>query len=90
MALCPKREEIHKVELRLKPGNLEVNFWNTTLPIEPIKIVGPVVHSKKVASTVLGMPTANFSVDQELNTRLLNYPNGIYSGTFKFLSCPEK
>ena len=35
------------------------------------------------------MPTANFRIDQNLGKLLINYPNGIYVGTFKFAKNPN-
>lgn len=84
-----KRDPIYAVELHEKPKNYEVDLWGTSLPIPSVVIRGPVIHSKKIASTSLGMPTANFKVDEALGKLLINYPNGIYVGVFKFANQPD-
>ena len=83
------RSPITKVVLHEKPQNYELSLWGTCLPVPPITIRSPVIHSKKIASTTLGMPTANFRIDHTLSTLLLPYPNGIYIGVFRFTTSPD-
>lgn len=66
-----------------------MELWNTYIDVPCINIKGSVVESKRIASTSLGMPTANFKVDQALGKSLISYPNGIYAGTFRFLKNPD-
>jgi FAD synthase len=66
-----------------------LELWNSNIDVSFINIKGPVVESKKIAKTSLGMPTANFKVDENLGKSLISYPNGIYVGNFKFLKNPD-
>ncbi|PIA57224.1 hypothetical protein AQUCO_00600154v1 [Aquilegia coerulea] len=54
-------------------------FLDCTLPIEPWYIGGPVIKGFGRGSKVLGIPTANLSVEG-YSTILVEHPSGVYFG----------
>jgi hypothetical protein len=60
------------------------NLWKSFKLIESIKILGKVVPGFKRGSKLLGVPTANIDMTQEIKDTLKTVCTGVYFGCLKF------
>jgi hypothetical protein len=69
---------------------LFLNLWRNFKTIENIKISGKVVTGFKRGSKLLGVPTANIEMTEEIKNILKLVCTGVYFGNVKFVDDKEK
>ncbi|CAD8172917.1 unnamed protein product [Paramecium pentaurelia] len=60
--------------------NAATQYWNTYLKLNPIEFTSQIIHGRNRGGTMLGIPTANLLISEEIQQLTKNLLPGVYAG----------
>ncbi|CAK84672.1 unnamed protein product (macronuclear) [Paramecium tetraurelia] len=60
--------------------NASTKYWNTFIKLNPIEFTSKIIHGRNRGGTMLGIPTANLQINEEIQQLTKNLLPGVYAG----------